>query len=214
MTEDDKQAVAGGEADDLSSDDTVDARNDEPSLEQLLDAIEAQEDDTPAPEPKASKPEPKEDDGLAARLEKLERERQEDQQASLARDIEAGMKETVGSFLENETIKKVYDHDEVEGLINVEATKNPKISTAFGMRHSQPGEWRKIERALMKKIEDRAAGKIGQSLGQQEAADDAARGVSNQPPDASEKVPVQSDLSAMSDADLRALKQGLDADFG
>ncbi len=209
--EDNKQAVTEDEPDEKSPVENQDARDDEPTMDELLDEIEStQQEATQEVQPKTET----QDTGIADRLATLEQENKDRDKADLIKDIETGVQETVGRFLENDTISKVYDDDEVEGLIQIAGAKDPRISTAFGLRHSNPTAWRKIEAALMKKIEDKAAGKTSQNNEDREAVEDAVRGVSNLAPVTESKVPSQSDLAGMTDRELSDLKRELGPDYG
>ena len=209
--EDNKQAVTEVEPDENSPVENQDARDDEPTMDELLDEIESTQQEAPQEvQPKTET----QDTGIADRLATLEQENKDRDKADLIKDIETGVQETVGRFLENDTISKVYDDDEVEGLIQIEASRNPRISTAFGLRHSEPAKWKKIEASLMKKIEDKAAGKTSQNNEDREAVEEAVRGVSNLAPVTESKVPSQSDLAGMTDRELADLKRELDPDYG
>ena len=215
MNEEDKQAVTDAEPTDQSVADAQDARDDEPTMDDLLDELEGQQDALPQEDRPAVQPTPEpQDTGLSNRLAKVEQDNKDREKAAISKDIEVGMTETVARFLENETISKIYDKDEIEGLIQFEASKNTNLGIAFGLRHSKPAEWRKIEAGLMKKIEVRAAGKVSQSNEDREAAEDAVRGVSTVPPVTESNVPSQSDLAGLSGKELSDLKRTLDPDFG
>lgn len=206
-----KQAVADDETDVFTPDEDEDARDDgqDDDLESALEQIESKT------QTKADTPAPKKDDtDLQARLARLEKERDEDRQRAARQDVESALDQTVNSFLDNDTIKQVYDQDEVRGLIEVEAQKDDRLMDAFINRHSDKAGWKRVSAGLMKKIETKAASKVSQNRSEQEAATASAQGVSTSAPSANDELPPQHELAGKSDAELDALKRQLDPEYG
>lgn len=214
MKTEDKQTVTDDEADVFTPDEDEGARDtgQDDDLDTALDEIESRQtrktDDKPAPKTSTD------DANLQARLDRLEQEREEERQKATRQDVETALNRTVDDFLENETIKQVYDQDEIRGLIEVEAQKDERLLNAFANRHSSPSDWNRAKAGLLKKIETKAASKVSQNRSEQEAVTASAQGVSTSAPSQDSEVPAQGDLESMSDAELRALKRQHDPNYG
>lgn len=214
VTDDDKQTVTDDEADVFTPDEDEGARDtgQDDDLDSALDEIEMRQSGKTDSEPAKAKD--TDDADLKARLDKLEKDREEERQKATQADVENALNQTVDSYLENDTIKQVYDRDEVRGLIEVEAGKDERVLMAFANRHSAPSDWNRVRAGLMKKIETKAASKVSQNRSEQEAATASAQGVSTSAPSQDDKVPSQQELAGMSDAELRKLKMEHDPNYG
>lgn len=96
-----------------------------------------------ADEPK-SKPE---QDNTAARLEAVE--------AQIAnQQYRSDMDETI-SVIRGDVDSEMFDDTIIEGWLNAEAHKDPRVSMAFMKRHENPGAYKKVRESLAKKFQGR-----------------------------------------------------------
>src|SRR5690606_30079959 len=98
------------------------------------------------------------------------------------------------------------DDEEVRALLEFRAAKEPRIVQAFVNRERNPQAWATVQKTLTRELADRASRKPDRNLTKgRQAAEAAARGISTTAPSTDSKVPPQSELSKMSDADFNKL---------
>ena len=156
-------------------------------------------------EPEKAKPEPEASD-LKDRIKILEEQQIIHQTELVSRDTSEGLTDAVQTIkTDNEGLKNVPDRL-VEGFIYALNVKHPQLEVAFKARHKDPQAWSKakemIGKELTKDFADMPDANLTEGV---EAARQAVRGVSNQPPakqEISDKV-----VNAMNDSEFAAFKK-------
>lgn len=171
----------------------------EDDLDQLLNEFD--EGTKPKPEETKASPEPKKEPDD---LDDLRRFAKDYQQRELDREISATVK---GMKDRNETLNGLSDAF-VEARLNWEASKDPRLQSAWVNRHQNPQAWEKVLDGLGRKLSGEIASRPDPQLtNDRDAARAAVRGTSTQP--AEDPKPKNSDMAKMSDAEFEAYKKGL-----
>ena len=161
-------------------------------IDQLMAEFDADKKaDTPQSTPQPTT-DSKADDQLAARLEVLEAERQQEALAKVVTEVrgDTGL-----------------DDDLAEGYIRARAAKDPRIEQAFQERSLHPDRWRRTQEILksdLKKLSGNIA-KIDEQVTEDKAAVRAA--AKSQPSQPADDFPSDKEIREMSTEDFNKLQR-------
>ena len=173
-------------------------------LDALLEGLGDESKPAPAAEPKG--------DDLAAELKALKTQMADDRQADMRERAGRAMTDAISRIQASDDSLNGIPVDILEGFLLKKAQDNPSLGVAFGQQFADPGKWAKIEKALSKElIEKFSAIPSPKSTEDREAAEAAARGVSNTAPTQDTSIKPQADLTTMNDAEYAAYKATLPA---
>ena len=127
----------------------------------------------------------------------------------MARDYEAqqtksAIQETVTGIKNlGENLKDV-DNEIIEGMLQSRAARDPRIATAWAMRHQKPSEWNKVAKSLAKELDSKFHFPDRQATEDREAL----RAAVKSGPVQTNEVSIK-DLNGMSDSEFAAFKASL-----
>ncbi len=201
--DDDQQSVADDVEPSKADTGASDAQDDD--LEALLEGLEGES----KPAQADAKPDTS---NLEAELQVLRAEVKETKEAAIA--------DRTGRA-ENDVIARIKGSDEMLSGVSDKLIKaylqskwmgDPRLAVAFGQQHNDPAKWARIEKALTQEILDEfSAIPSPKSTEDREAAEAAARGVSNTAPTQDTSLKPQADLTNMTDAEYKAYKTTIPA---
>lgn len=169
-------------------------------LDAILSEIEAEgkADDTPKKDVDAA------DEGKAAKAD--DPDLKAIAKSIYTREARRDLKSAIGAMRsESESLKGLGD-DYIEGLMNVEAKRDPRIVKAWHNRETSPEAWERLLPVLGKKIAKRLGGAVDQQATEdREAVLAAVRGKSPGQGGAGTQV----DLKNMNNAEFNAYKRSL-----
>lgn len=184
VTEDDQNTDSpdeGNEADDRATD----ARDDDLSLDELLERSQAEDES----EPGQDEPDDKSKD-VEARLAALEKDNAELRRENAQEKADAAINSAAADIKGlSEDLQNVPERA-IKGYLYAFAEEKPGVLKIFANRDTRPQAWNDLKRVLAKEIAADLGGSGSDELAAGiQAAQDAVRGVSNKPvTDESEKV--------------------------
>ena len=184
-------------SEDQKTEETKEIENQETAKIDDIDQLMAEFDETKKAESPQPTPQPKTteaDSQLAARLEMLEAERQQEAFAKVVTDVrgDTGL-----------------DDDLAEGYIRARAAKDPRIEQAFQERSVNPEKWNRTQDLLKSDFKKRYGdmGRVDREVTEDKAAVRAA--AKSQPTQPADDFPSDKEIREMSTEDFNKLQQKL-----